>query len=188
MSDVFSPARDDGWNAGGESEQQIAQTFERASRSGAVLLIDEVDSLLSDRRNAVRSWENSIVNEMLVQIDRFQGVLVACTNLAEHLDQAVLRRFDFKAYLGYLRPAQAWRMFRKAVKALPSRADTVENMLKERICSMSTLTPGDFANVSRQARISGVPATPAAFLEALEREQRAKSVARRGIGFTAVLS
>jgi len=46
----------------GEAEQNIAYAFKEAQREGAVLQIDEADSFLQSRENAVRSWEVTQVN------------------------------------------------------------------------------------------------------------------------------
>lgn len=95
----------------GETEQNIARAFRQATQDGAVLLLDEVDSFLQDRRGAQRSWEVSQVNEMLTQMEAFAGVFIASTNLMTQLDQAALRRFDVKVRLDYLLPAQARELF-----------------------------------------------------------------------------
>ncbi len=41
----------------GDTEKNIARSFRSAEEQGAVLLIDEVDSFLQDRRGARASWE-----------------------------------------------------------------------------------------------------------------------------------
>ncbi|MBW6608203.1 ATP-binding protein, partial [Salmonella enterica subsp. enterica serovar Weltevreden] len=86
------------------------KAFRKAQNDGAVLLIDEVDSFLQDRRGAQHNWEVSEVNEMLTQMESFSGVFVASTNLMEGLDQAALRRFDLKVKFDYLRADQAWAL------------------------------------------------------------------------------
>ena len=53
----------------GESEKEIANAFAAARTQGAMLVIDEADSLLADRRGAVRSWEVTQVNEMLTWME-----------------------------------------------------------------------------------------------------------------------
>jgi len=83
----------------GDSEKAIARAFEEARDEGALLILDEVDSLLSDRRLAVRSWEVSQVNELLVQLEAHTLPVVATTNFMERLDPACLRRFTFKIRL-----------------------------------------------------------------------------------------
>ena len=48
---------------------------------------------------------------MLDQIESFPGILIASTNLVDHLDQASIRRFDIKIYFDYLLPEQTARLF-----------------------------------------------------------------------------
>ena len=78
----------------GGTERNIAQAFEQAKSDNAVLVLDEVDTFLFSREGADRSWERSQVNEMLTQIERFEGLMVVSTNLMNVLDPAALRRFD----------------------------------------------------------------------------------------------
>ena len=80
----------------GETEQNMAAMFAQAEREGAVLLLDEADSFLQDRRGAQRHYEVSEVNEMLQGMERFRGVFICTTNLMDQLDAAALRRFAFK--------------------------------------------------------------------------------------------
>ena len=103
-SDILSPYV-------GMAERNIAQMFREARADGAVLLLDEADSLLRDRQGAQRSWEVTQVNEMLTQMEEFRGIFIASTNLMNSLDAAAMRRFDACIRLGYLAPAQAWEMF-----------------------------------------------------------------------------
>ncbi|MBH0111872.1 AAA family ATPase [Novosphingobium sp. YJ-S2-02] len=126
----------------GETEQRIAQSFERARDDGAVLLFDEADSLLFDRAGAQTSWERGQVNEMLTWLDRHPLPVVAATNHPGKLDPATLRRFVFKLELRALGPQKAASAFESwfARKAPASLA------------ALGTLTPGDFAVVSRQLR------------------------------------
>ena len=80
----------------GGTEQRIAQAFEDALVDDAILVFDEVDSLLRDRGDAERSWEVTQVNEFLQQLEAFRGICACTTNRWEGLDPAVMRRFTFK--------------------------------------------------------------------------------------------
>ncbi len=80
----------------GQSEQNIARMFEQASQEDAVLVLDEADSLLRDRRGVNQSWEVTQVNELLMQMENFDGLFICSTNLMDDLDQASLRRFAIK--------------------------------------------------------------------------------------------
>ncbi len=51
-------------------EKRMANAFEAALVFDAILVINEVDSLLFDRTQTVRSWEVTQVNVMLTWITR----------------------------------------------------------------------------------------------------------------------
>ena len=88
----------------GGTEKNIANAFREAKEEKAVLVFDEVDSFLADRTGAKQSWEVTQVNEMLVQMENFDGIFIATTNLMDNLDRASLRRFDLKLEFSYLKP------------------------------------------------------------------------------------
>ena len=165
----------------GEAEKNIAGAFREATESGAVLLIDEVDSFLQERAKAQRSWEVTQVNEFLTQLEQFEGIFIASTNLVEGLDAASLRRFDFKAKFDYLKPAQASGLLAAHLVAagLPVAGSDDLRQLE----ALQNLTPGDFAAVARQHRFKPL-ATGAAWVSALEGECMQKPGShRRVMGF-----
>lgn len=133
----------------GETEKNIALAFKEAKDKKAVLVFDEVDSFLQDRSMAARSWEVTQVNEMLVQMESFDGIFIATTNLIDNLDKACLRRFDLKLEFRYLLPEQAQNLFKKECALLKVKFD--ENASKK-VSSLGLLAPGDFASVRRQAK------------------------------------
>ncbi len=136
----------------GETEQQMAEMFRRAREEGAVLILDEADTFLAERQGARQRWEISAVNEMLTQMEAFEGLFVATTNLIDRLDEASLRRFDAKICFDYLRPAQVLALMHQACLGLG--LDTVG--CEAATCGLHKLTPGDFATVMRQARFRPV--------------------------------
>lgn len=137
-----------------------------------MLIFDEADSLLADRRNAVRQWEVSQVNEMLTWMESHPLPFVCTTNLADKLDPATQRRFTFRIRFSWLRPDQlplAWT----AHFAAPVPPDAA---------ALDRLTPGDFANVARRIRALGQD-DALTVLSELRRESEAKEGATRPIGF-----
>jgi SpoVK/Ycf46/Vps4 family AAA+-type ATPase len=148
----------------GAAERNIARMFEEARRQGAVLMVDEADSLLRERRHAQRSWEVTQVNEMLTQMESVRGVFIASTNLVETLDEASMRRFDIRVRLGYLGPHQAREMFASLANALGVEPDESAFVA---LAGLEVLTPGDFAAVARGARLDA-PATAQALPFTLE--------------------
>ncbi|MGA1327203.1 MAG: AAA family ATPase [Rubrivivax sp.] len=140
----------------GETEQQMAAMFRRARDEGAVLILDEADSFLQDRQGARQRWEVSAVNEMLTQMEAFNGLFVATTNLIDRLDEASLRRFDAKICFDYLRTHQVAALLRQACDKLQIDAAGCE----EAAAGLHKLTPGDFATVMRQARFGPISDLP----------------------------
>ena len=157
----------------GENEQFIAVAFAEARDSGAFLVFDEADSLLSDRRFAQRNWEVSQVNEMLTWMESHPAPFACTTNYGERLDPATLRRFTFKVTLDYLAPEQARMAFRGYFGLEPPAEVT----------ALAALTPGDFAVVRRKAEVLGCLGEPATLAAMLRAECDAKPDRPRAIGF-----
>ncbi|MFV0679274.1 ATP-binding protein [Ottowia sp.] len=167
----------------GDTEQNMAAMFREASEEKAVLLLDEADSFLLDRRGAQRSYEVTEVNEMLQQMERHDGVFICTTNLLERIDQAALRRFAFKIKFMPLTAEQRERMF--ITEALDGHADGLLPALRQRLLKLEQLTLGDFAAVKHQTDILATAFSPDEFLEQLEAEHRIKPEVReqRSMGF-----
>lgn len=85
----------------GMSEKLVAETFNNLDIKKEILIIDEVDSFLYDRAGANHSWEKTLVNEFLTQLQEFRGILICTTNLVKGLDPAVMRRFTTKLEFKY---------------------------------------------------------------------------------------
>jgi transitional endoplasmic reticulum ATPase len=156
----------------GDSEKAIARAFKEARDEGALLILDEVDSLLSDRRHAARSWEVSRVNELLTQLEAHALPVVATTNFMERLDPACLRRFTFKIHLEPMTPLQVRLAFR-----LFFGLD-----LTGTCGDLTDLTAGDFRVVKSKADILGIE-DPAELLAMLVSESEAKPGRTRQIGY-----
>ena len=148
----------------GESEKNIAQAFRRAEAEHAVLFFDEVDGLLQDRSGASHSWEITQVNELLQQMENFDGVMVAATNFSKNLDAAVMRRFTFKLEFGYLDDAGKKAFFERMFKTKLSDTEFAE--LKE----LRNLAPGDFRTVRQEQFYLGDEVTNADRIAALKEE------------------
>lgn len=79
----------------GEAERNIRKYFKETKGSKSVLLFDECDSLIHSRAN-VGAIIGSQINELLSQLERFEGVTVFTTNRLGSLDEAVNRRLSIK--------------------------------------------------------------------------------------------
>jgi SpoVK/Ycf46/Vps4 family AAA+-type ATPase len=148
----------------GESEKNIARAFRQAEAEKAILFFDEVDGLLQNRENARANWEITQVNELLQQMENFDGVMVAATNFCKNLDPATMRRFTFKLEFGYLDDAGKKLFFERMFKTQLSQEDAAE---LEGICN---LAPGDFRTVRQEMFYLGEGASNAELIAALREE------------------
>jgi SpoVK/Ycf46/Vps4 family AAA+-type ATPase len=90
----------------GESEKIIKRIFTdykayaKESERMPILLFNEADAIISKRKenstSNVSQTENAIQNIILEELENFEGIFFATTNLAKNLDSAFERRFLFK--------------------------------------------------------------------------------------------
>ena len=148
----------------GESEQNIAKAFRQAEAEHAILFFDEVDGLLQDRSGASHSWEITQVNELLQQMENFDGVMVAATNFSRNLDAAVMRRFTFKLEFGYLDDDGKRLFFERMFRSTLSDGELAE------LKSLRNLAPGDFRTVRQEQFYLGEDVTNEDRIAALKEE------------------
>ena len=96
----------------GESEKNVKQIFTRYRRickesdQTPILLLNEADALLGVRmtnvEHSVDQMENTMQNILLQEMENFDGILIATTNLTQNLDSAFDRRFLYK--VEFLKP------------------------------------------------------------------------------------
>lgn len=137
----------------GETEENIAEAFEQATRESAVLQIDEIDTFLNDRQTSKQGWQISMTNEMLTQIEAFEGMLVTTTNFFISIDDAAKRRFDLNLEFDYLRPEDGAQMFQETCKHFNLELDSGDGEDTIRaVRSIRNLTAGDFQQVIGHSR------------------------------------
>ena len=162
----------------GGTEERIAGAFAEAEAEKAILFLDEIDGLLQSRSKADHSWEVTQVNELLHQMENFNGVMIGATNFFENLDQAVLRRFTFKLEFGYL-DGDGKRLFFE--RMFNTRLNAEESV---RLDAITCLSPGDFRTVRQSLYYLGSNVDNAMRLGELEKESRVKlGSSCRKIGF-----
>lgn len=165
----------------GVTERNLAKVFAAAEREGALLQVDEVDTFLRDRTRARASWEVSQTNEFLTQLEAFGGIVVCTTNFLSELDSAAIRRFDLKIGFGYLRAEQAFRLLCESLSSLGIEPADGAN-LRSKLARMDSLTPGDFALVTRTQSLFP-ESDQHSFMTALRAEVVARTPLKTRIGF-----
>ncbi len=132
----------------GESEKNVRKIFDDFRELSAkakvepILLLNEADQFLSARSQGTGSSADKMHNQMqnifLEQIERFEGILIATTNLLENIDKAFSRRFNFK--IEFKKPDAAQRL-RLWQMMLPENADYEAGFDVERLAA-AALTGG----------------------------------------------
>lgn len=161
----------------GDSEKQVARLFETAHHEQKILLLDEVDSLLTSRERLKSHHELTLVNELLAQMECFTQPLFAATNYETLLDKAVLRRFDFKLDCDYLTAPQVIALYKRSL-SVKTLADEELSVLAQ----LKLLTPGDFAILARRMMFQPKQNHRSSALELLKGENNRKQP-NRTIGF-----
>jgi SpoVK/Ycf46/Vps4 family AAA+-type ATPase len=158
----------------GETEQRLARAFAEARSDRRFLIIDEAEPFLWNRSGDSRSWEVSMVDELLIQMEEHTLPFACTTNLPEAVDTAALRRFTLKVKFDFLSADQAGKAYAHffAREAPPA------------LRHMMALTPSDFASVAKRCRLLDLPTDrDPPLLEMLEGEVAAKRLPARKIGF-----
>lgn len=157
----------------GETERKLAEAFETARQDHAFLIIDEVDGFLWSREGATRSWEVSMVNELLVQMESHPLPFACTTNHLDRIDPAALRRFTFKVKFDYMTPPQSEAAYRQFFAAEPPA----------RLKALQHLTPGDFAVVAKKRRLLAGSQGDPDLVRLLAQEVEAKNLRATKMGF-----
>jgi len=92
----------------GQTSIRLREVFRFAESQPSVIVIDEIDAVGRHRGRTGDVGEmDRVVNSLMQQLELVQPatMLIAASNLAEHLDPALLRRFDFT--LEFPRPSRS---------------------------------------------------------------------------------
>lgn len=146
----------------GEAEQKTKKLFDRynrmcenAKKAGdliPILLFNEADGVFSVRsgvHGAADRSDNSVQNIILEELERFEGILVATTNLSDNLDSAFERRFLFK--VKFEKPELAIR-----VKIWQSNIPRLTKEEAEKLAKEFDFSGGEIANIVRKIMIDEV--------------------------------
>jgi SpoVK/Ycf46/Vps4 family AAA+-type ATPase len=111
-----------------------------------ILFFNECDALIGKRNqvaNSVDQMNNSMQNIVLQELEDFQGIFVATTNLIENIDKAFDRRILYK--LLFDQPEEATRL-----KILKAQFPLVEVDILEEISERYDLSGGQIQNIKKK--------------------------------------
>ena len=127
----------------GQAERNIKAYFDAAAKNkNTVLLFDECDSLIADRRG-IGMILGAQVNALLTCLENFEGIAIFTTNRLEKMDEAFNRRLSLK--LKFEMPDQAARV-EIWKRMYPDKAPLAKNIDWDKIASVE-ITGGYIKNV-----------------------------------------
>ncbi|MBN2789488.1 MAG: ATP-binding protein [Candidatus Delongbacteria bacterium] len=141
----------------GESEKRLKQVFteyrkgKEVLKNAPILLFNEADALIGKRidiQHSVDQMYNNMQNILLEELEKFDGIFFATTNLVDNMDSAFNRRFLYK--VEYKKPSKDIRkqIWNSKIK------DISENTIDE--ISDYELTGGQIDNVVRKYMIDKI--------------------------------
>ncbi len=178
----------------GESEKNVRKIFDtykelsQKAKSEPVLLLNEADQFLSARSSSPGSSADKMHNQMqnifLEQIENFEGVLIATTNLLETIDAAFSRRFNYKIEFKKPGPGERVKLWEMM---LPKEAEYEEGFDIKKLASYE-LTGGQInlivKNTAFKVAIKEDPLfTVGDFIEEIEKEKTGSFGDEKSMGF-----
>ena len=140
----------------GESEKMIKDVFEKYKHISQnnkvcpILLFNEADGIFSRRTTKldapVSQTLNAMQNIILQEMEDFEGIMVATTNLTDNLDKAFDRRFLYKVKFEI--PDKTTR-----IKIMNNKLPFLTPKAVGQLCEQFSLTGGQMANIAKKSGI-----------------------------------
>jgi SpoVK/Ycf46/Vps4 family AAA+-type ATPase len=179
----------------GESQKNVKKIFDKykemakGMRRPPVLLLNEADQFLHKRVDA--SWstgstQNEMQNIFLEQLEKFEGILIATTNLVELMDSAFSRRFHHKIEFKRPMPEERLRLWQIHI---PEKAPLAADVNLRHLSEEYDLSGGQIAlavqNAATMAAMRGNKICQRDLISACEQEMAGNfdEKARQRIGF-----
>ena len=137
----------------GESQKLVKKIFtdyyefKKDEKVCPILLFNEADAIIGKRKNAgstsVADTENAIQNILLEELENFNGILFATSNLVNNLDPAFERRFLFKIKFDTPSPENAAKIWK-------SKLPMISNKQAFILASSFKFSGGEMENIARK--------------------------------------
>lgn len=178
----------------GESEKNVRKIFDTfkelstKTKTEPILLLNEADQFLSSRSSGpgggAEQMHNQMQNIFLEQIEQFEGILIATTNLLENIDVAFSRRFNYK--IEFKRPNREQRI-KLWQKMLPQNAPYEEGFEVEKLSGYD-LSGGQINLIVKNCAYSVATQdeplfTMEIFKQEIEKEKKGNFDAEKSMGF-----
>jgi SpoVK/Ycf46/Vps4 family AAA+-type ATPase len=143
----------------GESQKLVKKIFtdyyeyKKKEKVCPILLFNEADAVIGKRKNAgsssVSDTENAIQNILLEELENFDGILFATSNLVKNLDPAFERRFLFK--IKFEVPS-----IENGAKIWKSKLPWLSNKQALQLANTFKFSGGEMENIARKCVIEEV--------------------------------
>ncbi len=163
----------------GETEKNLHRVFTYAEELDIILLLDEGDSLMTQRtdvRGANDRYANLETNYLLQRLESYEGIILVTTNASQRIDQAFVRRLD--VVIDFAAPEaeqrrQLWQLH------LPASHEVSDSFMA-RVVQQCGLTGGQIRNAALHASLLALQNRKTVqdthLHEALQREHRKASL------------
>lgn len=142
----------------GETPKNISNVFKKAQEDDAVLIFDEADSFLGKRLTNVTQSADYGVNitrsVMLMELEKFDGIVIFTTNLISNYDDAFKRRilasipFELPDYSGR---KNIWKIFLS--RGIPLSNDITASFLAK---AYENISGADIKDITLYAAVSAL--------------------------------
>ncbi|HSJ07871.1 MAG TPA: ATP-binding protein [Longimicrobiales bacterium] len=140
----------------GETPKNVAAVFRLALEEDAVLFFDEADAIASRRSTEVslgsQREANTVVNVLLQELERFDGVVIFATNLAANFDPAFERRI--RSHVLFERPGVAERERIWPVQVHPTKTPLADDVDFRSLAEQFDATGGEIRNAVLKAALA----------------------------------
>lgn len=126
-----------------------------------ILLIDECEVLFTERTKAQQSGDrahNSVIDVLLQEMERFEGILILTTNTPDVFDDAFRRRLDYTMHLSGTSKDTQRALWRHRLPVAMPGADTIN---VEMLVAEYNLTAADIPLVIKKAVTTAIRRNPA---------------------------
>src|SRR5829696_9948789 len=140
----------------GETPKNVAAVFRLARQEQAVLFFDEADAIASRRSTSVdhgfQRESNTVVNVLLQELERFNGVVIFATNLAANFDPAFERRI--RTHVLFEMPGESEREQIWRVQLHPARTPLAADVDFQALARRYQVSGGDIRNAVLKAALT----------------------------------
>jgi SpoVK/Ycf46/Vps4 family AAA+-type ATPase len=138
----------------GESQKLVKKiftdyyTFKKTQKVCPILFFNEADAIIGKRKSAgsssVADTENAIQNVLLEELENFDGIMFATSNLVTNLDSAFERRFLFKVKFENPSTINAAKIWRNKLSNLSAKEAL-------QLASQFSYSGGEMENIARKS-------------------------------------